>query len=130
MHCSIYHFYKQVKLPYSEKGIRSKNLFDLVHLNVWGRYQTLTHQNKYFFLTIVEDHSRTTWVYLMTHKSEVTDIIIRYHKMIQTQFDQQIKIFRSDNGTEFTCSSLQKNFSENEILHQTSFPTHPNKMGW
>lgn len=43
MHCSICHLDKHVKLSFSNKGYRYNinDLFELVHLDVWGRYHTL-----------------------------------------------------------------------------------------
>ncbi|XP_021749717.1 uncharacterized protein LOC110715444 [Chenopodium quinoa] len=53
-----------------------------------------------YFLTIVDDFSRSTWVFLMT------------------QFGRKVKVVRSDNGQEFL--SLGSFFAKKGILHQTS----------
>lgn len=55
----------------------------------------------YYFLTIVDDRSRATWVYLMKEKSETTKILINFFKMVKNQYGQPVKILRSDNGREF-----------------------------
>jgi hypothetical protein len=53
------------------------------------------------FLTIVDDHSRTTWLYFMQLKYEVRPLLESFITMIHTQFGCQIKNIRSDNGQEF-----------------------------
>ncbi|KAL0325089.1 UNVERIFIED_CONTAM: Retrovirus-related Pol polyprotein from transposon RE1 [Sesamum radiatum] len=41
----------------------------------------------HFFLTIVDDYSRTTWTYLLKHKSQAVPLLETYLQMVQTQFD-------------------------------------------
>lgn len=47
----------------------STHAFDLVHCDVWGPFAKLTIQRHHYFLTIVDDYSRMTWLYLFTHKT-------------------------------------------------------------
>ena len=54
-----------------------------------------------FFLTIVDDFTRCTWVYLLKHKSKTQVYLSQFATMVSTQFNCKIKTIRSDNGTEF-----------------------------
>lgn len=47
--------------------------------------------------------------------------------MVKTQFNKQVKILRSDNGSEFTC--LTRFYADNGILHQTSCVETPQQNG-
>lgn len=38
-----------------------------------------------------------SWIYFLKKKSDVYDTFVSFYKMIQTQFQTQIKILRSDN---------------------------------
>lgn len=50
---------------------RALHAFDLLHLDIWGPYSiTSVHQHRYF-LTIIDDFSRFTWVVLLKGKFEV-----------------------------------------------------------
>lgn len=49
--------------------------FELIHFDVWGPYAIPTHSGARYFLTVVDDFSRNTWVYLMNHKVEVNSLI-------------------------------------------------------
>lgn len=42
-----------------------KEIFDLVHLDTWGPYGISAHLGASYFLTIVDDWSCSTWVYLI-----------------------------------------------------------------
>ena len=70
-----------------------------------------------FFLTIVDDFTRCTWVYLLKHKSNTQFLLPQFATMVKTQFDSQIKTIRSDNGAKFL---LKEFFQPNGILHQLS----------
>ena len=70
-----------------------------------------------FFLTILDDCSRCTWVYLLKHKSQTTSYLDQFCTMVETQFARKVKCIRSDNGTEFFLKDL---FTKKGILHQLS----------
>ena len=39
--------------------------FDLIHCDIWGPYKHSTYDNNCYFLTIVDDCSRFTWIFLL-----------------------------------------------------------------
>jgi hypothetical protein len=69
------------------------------------------------FLTIVDDCSRSTWIYLMSSKADTRPLLLSFFTMIETQFNTKIKALRSDNGLEFLMSDF---FSSKGVIHQTS----------
>ena len=93
----------------------SNSAFDLLHMDVWGPYSTPTLDGCKYFLTIVDDATRATWVYLMKTKSAVLSLIISFHAMITTQFNVKIKQIRTDNALEFNMPNF---FSSNGIINQ------------
>ncbi|KNA05415.1 hypothetical protein SOVF_190600, partial [Spinacia oleracea] len=54
---------------------KADDLFSLIHCDIWGDYKVASSCGAYYFLTIADDFSRAVWVYLMTSKSEVGQII-------------------------------------------------------
>ncbi|XP_019166927.1 PREDICTED: uncharacterized protein LOC109162697 [Ipomoea nil] len=91
--------------------------FDLIHTDIWGPFVVKSLEGERYFLTIVDDYSRYTWIHLLKTKSETRAVIKSFHKYVQTQYSANIKILRSDNGMEFKMADF---FSENGIVHQTS----------
>lgn len=57
----------------------------------------------FYFFTIVDDFSRSIWIYLLSEKREVANTLKIFMTIVQTQFDKTIKVVRSDNGAEFIC---------------------------
>ncbi|XP_075104837.1 uncharacterized protein LOC142178916 [Nicotiana tabacum] len=70
-------------------------------MDVWGPHKVATYDRKLYFITIVDDYSRFTWVCLIQSKCEVVTVIKNFLAMIKTQFEAVVKIVRSDNGTKF-----------------------------
>ena len=54
----------------------------------------------------MDDFSRYTWIYLLHHRSELVSIYQTFQKMIETQFNCTIKIFRSDYAQEYNDKSF------------------------
>jgi hypothetical protein len=63
--CPICPLAKQHKLPFPVIVSISELPFDLLHCDVWGSMATSSINGSKFFLTIVDDCTRFTWVYLM-----------------------------------------------------------------
>jgi len=94
-------FSKQKRLPVAFTLHVSKFPFQLIHCDLWGPFSTPTIEGLRFFLTIVDDFSKCTWVYLLKSKAKTSALIQKISAMVETQFDSKIKCIRSDNGTKF-----------------------------
>jgi hypothetical protein len=67
--CTICPLAKQKRLPFPNKN-NFISSFDLLHVDIWGPYHTVTVEGYKYFLTLVDDCTRTTWLYLMKFKSK------------------------------------------------------------
>ncbi|GJV14935.1 retrovirus-related pol polyprotein from transposon TNT 1-94 [Tanacetum coccineum] len=100
---------KFTKLPYSLSDSHSNNIFELIHIDIWGPYKVPTNGRFRYFLTIVDDCSRGTWVYLLEQKYDAFMALKSFTKFVATQFEKQVKIARSDNALEFVKGQPQQN---------------------
>ena len=116
--CIVCPLEKQKRLSFPFNNYMCSSAFDLIHVDVWGPYSIPTHDGNKYFLTIVDDATRSVWAFLMKSKSEVRPLIISFHKMILTQFGVSFKALRSDNAFEFCIVDF---FSANGIIHQKSY---------
>ncbi|KAA0042115.1 Retrovirus-related Pol polyprotein from transposon TNT 1-94 [Cucumis melo var. makuwa] len=92
----------------------------LIHTDVWGPSKVTTSSEKRWFVTFIDDHTRLTWIFLISDKSEVTSSFRDFYHTIETQFNKKIAILRSDNGCEFQNHSLNEFLSSKGIVHQSS----------
>ncbi|XP_075112694.1 uncharacterized protein LOC142182334 [Nicotiana tabacum] len=98
-------------------------------MDVWGPYKVATYNGMKFFLTLVDDYTRWTWTFLIRLKSDVIFILKNFLVMVKTQFGKSVKMFRSDNGSEFFNTQCSELFQLHEILHQSSCPYTPQQNG-
>ncbi|GJT45695.1 putative RNA-directed DNA polymerase [Tanacetum coccineum] len=119
LHCTICPIAKQTALPFPSSSSYANALFELIHADTWGPYKHLTLNNYKYFLTLVDDYSRTTWTFLIPTKNHVTSTLKNFYSYVTTQFHTAIKVLRSDNGTEFTNNSLTTFLQNKGITHKT-----------
>jgi len=47
---------------------KASDAFKLIHCDLWGPYKNVSSCGASYFLTIVDDYSRTMWIYLLIDK--------------------------------------------------------------
>nr|KYP36109.1 Retrovirus-related Pol polyprotein from transposon TNT 1-94 [Cajanus cajan] len=124
--CDVCHFAKQKKLSYSPSSSRVSKIFDLIHMDIWGPFSKASIHGHKYFLTILDDFSRYTWVVLLKSKSEVKTHVHNFINLVENQYETKVKCIRSDNGPEFF---LRDFFNSKGIIHQTSCVYTPQQNG-
>lgn len=94
-----------------------------------GGYKIASLTGAHYFLTIVDDFSRATWVYLLKYKSDAQRYILMFCKMIERQFGAKVKCIQSDNGSEFRTQELMSHYENEGIIFQTSCTDTPQQNG-
>ena len=120
--CSVCPLAKQKRLPFTCHNHFSDACFDLIHCDIWGPFHTPTYGNHRFFLSIVDDHSRFTWIFLLQSKQQAFVYIKKKFQFVKTQFQKSIKCLRSDNAKEFLLTDF---LASEGTLHQFSCPYTP-----
>jgi len=96
---------KFTKLPYPVSQNKSGVAFKLIHIDIWGPYKVKASCGANYFLTIVDDANRATWVYPMKEKGKVDLLLKGFVAMISNQFKKNAKIVRSDSLSLGPCTS-------------------------
>ena len=60
--------------------------FNLIHMDVWGPFSISTSNGQKYFITLVDDATRATWLFHITAKSKVKDLIVSFYNVVSTQF--------------------------------------------
>lgn len=100
VHCDICHRAKHKKLPFPTRQNICSTPFELLHIDTWGPFSEPTQDGHRYFLTIVDDHTHVTWIYLLKLKSDVLRVFPSFISMVETQFNAKVKSVRSDNASE------------------------------
>jgi len=126
--CKVCACSKMKNLPYKPSNSRAKKPFDLIHMDTVSSPDSSLYGNKYF-LTILDDHTRYSWVYFLKSKDQVYYTFLNWYKRIHNIFNTNIKFIRTDNGTEFVNKNFSSFCNENGIIHQLTVPYNPQQNG-
>ena len=96
--CSSCRLRKSKSLPFPSHKDITTNCFDLIHTNVWGIAPAISHSYHKYFLTVIDDNSRFTWIYFIHAKSEVFNVFKKFLSLVENQFSKTIRILHFDSG--------------------------------
>jgi transposase InsO family protein len=99
---------------------RTKGTLDYIHSDCWGPSRVESLGGHRYFMSVIDDYSRMTWVIMMKHKSEAFKNFRQWKTLVENQTGKKIKRLRTDNGLEF-CSSEFDVFCKDEGIarHRT-----------
>ena len=98
-------------------------------MDFWGPYRTTTITGAHFFLALVDDFRKSTWIELLHSKKQVAPTLIQFYNMIETQFNTKILVFRINNSIEFISSTCLDFFKEKGVFLQRSMVKTPQQNG-
>jgi transposase InsO family protein len=67
-------------------------------------------------------------VFFFQYKSEIQEVLNKFLRRAQNEFDAKVKKIRSDNGTEFKNTQVEDFINEEGIKHEFLAPYRPQKM--
>nr|GEY50535.1 Gag-Pol polyprotein [Tanacetum cinerariifolium] len=70
-----------------------------------------------------------TWTHFLRSKDETPKVLIDFLRLVQRGLHAQVRIVRTDKGTEFLNKTLHACFASKGILHQTSVTRTPEQNG-
>lgn len=126
MICDVCKFARQKRKSFPTSINRASKIFGLLHMDLWGPFAVDSIHGYKYFLTILDDHSRFTWVILIKGKHETQMHIQNFITMVQNQFGVAVKRIRTDNGLEFKMGTF---YASKGILHQISCMETPQQNG-
>lgn len=81
---------RQQRLSFPHSVIHITAPFQLVHIDIWGPYNTQTYNGFRYFLTLMNDFTRITWTHLLSYKSNAFPILKAFTAMVHTQFHSSV----------------------------------------
>nr|GEW97146.1 hypothetical protein [Tanacetum cinerariifolium] len=107
----------------------SKRRLHLLHMDLCGPMRVASINGKRYMLVIMDDYSRYTWTYFLRFKDETSEVLIDFLRLVQRGLQAQVRVVRSDKGTEFLNQTLHAYFPAEGIQHQTSVARTPEQNG-
>nr|GEZ89127.1 retrovirus-related Pol polyprotein from transposon TNT 1-94 [Tanacetum cinerariifolium] len=106
-----------------------KRRLQLLHMDLCGPMRVASINGKIYVLVIVDDYFRYTWTHFLRSKDETPEVLIYFLRLVQRGLHAQVRIVRTDKGTEFLNKTLHAYFVSEGILHQTSVAQTPEQNG-
>lgn len=82
--CYICPLAKQQRLSFDSHNNMAAAPFDLIHCDIWGPYHMPSYSSHHYFVTLVDDYSCFTWIFLLQNKSDVATVFPKFFNMIAT----------------------------------------------
>ncbi|CAI7921321.1 unnamed protein product, partial [Closterium sp. NIES-54] len=120
---------KFTRYPFSSSETTAKAPLDEVVMDVVGPLKIGAAGAEYF-LTIVDVYTRTTWVYVLSKKSDVDETVkTDWLPMVERQQDRLVKAIRTDRGGELLSKDFGLWLKKNGIRHSLTMPYSPAMNG-
>jgi transposase InsO family protein len=107
----------------------TKRSLEMLHMDLFGPITYISIGGNKYGLIIVDDYSYFTWVFFLQDKSETQDVLKKFLRRAQNEFDAMVKKIRSDNGTKFKNTQVEDFLDEEGIKHEFSDPYTPQQNG-
>jgi transposase InsO family protein len=102
---------------------------EMLPMDLFGPITYISIGGNKYGLVIVDDYSRFTLVFFLQDKSEKQEVLNKFLKRVQNEFDAKVKKIRSDNSTEFKNTQVEDFLDEEDIKHEFR-PPILNKIRW
>ncbi|KAK1417324.1 hypothetical protein QVD17_26451 [Tagetes erecta] len=119
--CSSCQLSNSKRLPFHESVSFTLQPFDIIHCDLWTSPVPSNSGYKYYMI-LVDNFTSYVWIYPLKYKSETFTTFTKFHKLIQTQFNKNIKTFQCDLGGEFNNNDFKKFANQQGLIFRFSCP--------
>ena len=91
---------------------------EIIHTNLSGPTKTKGLYGERYFMILVDDFSRMTWVAFLKEKSKAFDKFKIFKNRDENESSMKTKCLRSDSGEEFTSNDINIFCEANGIKRQ------------
>jgi transposase InsO family protein len=119
-----------VGAPHHAKNIMTTTRpLEMLHMDLFGPIAYISIDGNKYGLVIIDDYSCFTSVFFLCDKSETQEVLKKFLKRAQNEFDAKVKKIRSDNGSEFKNTQVEDYLNQEGIEHEFSAPYTPQQNG-
>ena len=98
-------------------------------MDLFGPTRSVSLSGKKYGYVLVDDFSRYTWVFFLTHKHEVFNEFQVFYKKIEQEEKYKISNLQSDHGGEFQNTEFDQFCRTYGINQKISSPRTPKQNG-
>jgi transposase InsO family protein len=102
---------------------------EMLHMDLFGPVTYISIGGNKYGLVIIDDYSRFTYVFFLQDKIKTQEVLKKFLRRAQNEFDAKVKKISSDNGTEFKNTQVEDFLDEEGIKHEFLTPYTPQQDG-
>ena len=91
---------------------------EIVHTDLCVPTRTKILQGQYYFMLLIDDYTRMTWVAFLEEKSETFEKFKIFKGTAENESGMKIKCCRLDNGGEFSSNEFNELYEGHGIKRQ------------
>ena len=99
--CETCELTKSVKHINKQAAERATNPLERIHMDFWGPYKHKTIAGNRFMLTITDDFTRKSWVYLSKTRKTVYEHFHGWRTKAELESGHKLRAIQTDNAPEF-----------------------------
>ncbi|XP_011688444.1 PREDICTED: uncharacterized protein LOC105450348 [Wasmannia auropunctata] len=126
--CKICMEAKQTRSKFDTTRVKAKKPLELIHTDLCGPIDPDWDGHKYF-ITLLDDYTHFTIVYLLKTKNEAIDKIKEYVNKVEAKRNAKVAKLRCDNGREFINNVMTLWCKSKGIEMDTTVPHTPQLNG-
>jgi hypothetical protein len=115
--------FKSKNFPSTEKSLQ------LVHMDLCGPSRKEGTGKENYFMLIIDDYSRLTWVAFLKEKSEALEKFKVFKPLTNNQIGRRLKAVRSDRGGDFSSGNFKEFCDKHRIKREYTIPRTPQQNG-
>lgn len=120
---------KQHRTPFQEGTRKTSRVLELVHSDVCGKMGSKSLSGAEYFVTLIDDFSNYTWIYVLKKKSDVFAVFRRWKALVENYAGESVGTLRTDNGGEYLSTEFQQYLKTQGIRHERTIPKTPEQNG-
>jgi hypothetical protein len=128
--CKPYQVGNLTRAQFKSKSSTSiEKLIQLVYLDLCGtsRQEGIGKEN--YFMLIIDDYSRITWVSFLKEKDEAFEKFKKFEALNENQTGKRIKAVTSDRGGETMSRDFKEFYNKHGIKREYTIPRTPQQNG-
>jgi hypothetical protein len=120
---------KQTRVSFETKEYSISKPLEIIHIDLYGPARTQTFKGKSYFMLLIDDYIRMTWVTFIKEKFEAFEKFKFFKALVENEIDSKIKFLRSDRGGEITSYEYDE-FYENHEIERHFFSKKDSTTKW
>lgn len=128
--CSGCFLSKQTRQAFpSRSDFMAEKKLELIHADLCGPISPPTPSGNRYVFSLVDDYSRTIWVYMLRAKDLALEAFKKFKTLVEKEARETIQTLRTDRGGEFTSKEFEDYCANAGIKRHLTAPYTPQQNG-